>query len=564
MMIDIKRAQIIMTQFLSLLLVISVLGALRCANAIDARQSDSASTELLGRWRTMRDGPLGAGVVQLDINLDDSSKPVVLIDGQMRGYEPLELANIVIDKTAMTGELAFVPYDVSTRFLRSPVRLEATLEGDGQFLVVTLDNKEHDEVLVFERDGAKYRRFDTPLLSADNSKLSEYVYATPSWRADDDIMIAALEDVGLKPHLFESIVRDGILRDEYPRITSLLVMKDGKLVFEEYFNGNDADNLHLQASVSKTITALMYGVLLEKQSIESFNRPIISYFPEHKNSVWGKNAVKASARDFLLMKDLVGWNESGSSSMDGKNFLWNAYDSGDLIGYLFDQPLIQIEERRAFAYNTSMTNALGVALTRQLDQSLLDITFSTLLDPMNIGRAYWGKHVGAPYHPPGGAVPLAGTTLHLRSRDMTKIGQLLLDMGAWNGRQIVPADWVREMTQVHSVLSESWTAEEWGYGYQIWHEKLSDGTKTMWAVSARGHGGQLIYVVPALNAVIVTTATWFYPDNEEYYGRGKPAWDLVLERVLPAIGDGTTPWKRQSLSHDDIGYDPIASIKPAP
>lgn len=509
-----------------------------------AAETSVDKSPVYGRWRTLSQGPLGAGIIQLDIETGEHGEPVIILDGQLRGLIRYPWENAVVTADAASADFRFLSYDI-IGFASGPAQLEAHLVPGGDLLKVKISNHNRTATLVFERDGPKFARFDAPRLKTDGTRATDYIYTPPARRAAEDIEVASLEDVGLEPELFEKAVREGILADEYPRLTSLLVMKDRKLVFEEYFNGNHADFLHYQASVSKTYTGTLYGIALRDGVIKDIDASVIDLLPQYGNTRWGRQGVDATLRDFLMMKDLVGWDEGSVPYNHPDNDLIRAIRSGpDPFRFLFERPLLAADAARRPAYNTMMSHTLGLILMRQAGKNLMDYINEALFEPMNIERAYWGTWSPIPIAEKD-AVPLAGSTLHLRSRDMVKFGQLLLDGGRWQGRQIVPEDWVLQATTVRALMSP-----RSGYGYQTWIHKLSDGETTLWRVAGDGHGGQFINVVPALNAVIVTTAA-------KYYGEGKSARALIAERILPAMVGGTAPFTRQTLTAADIGYRPL-------
>ncbi|MEM1246660.1 MAG: serine hydrolase [Acidobacteriota bacterium] len=520
---------------------------LACTGASTQTAGGAAGEQspVYGRWRALTQGPLGMGIVQLDIEPGEDGKPVLILDGQIRSLVRYPWENAVVTGDGASAEYRILSYDVAG-YSSGTAKLEARLVAGGSMLRVEVTDHHRTVALVFERDGPKFARFDSPRLDASGLPATDYVYAPPAERTNDGLEVASLEDVGLRPELFEDAVRDGILKDEYPEITSLLVLKDGKLVFEEYFNGNHADNLHYQASVSKTWTAMLLGAALRDGVLESIEVPVLDLLPDYRGPKWDRPGAEPTVRDFLMMKDIVGWDEGSASYNSPDNDLLKALRTQpDPFRYLFERELLAPDASRPPSYNTMITHTLGLILMRKTGKNLLDSMDEQILQPLKIGRAVWGSWSSTP-RPEPEAIPLAGSTLHVRSRDMLKFGQMLLDGGRWQGVQVVPEPWVRESLTLTGIMSP-----RWGYGYQTWIIKLDNGERTLWVARGDGHGGQTINVVPELNAVVVTT-------SNNYYGDGKLAGVLVRERILPAMIGGTRPFDHANLTVEDLGYQTLA------
>ncbi|MEM6416106.1 MAG: serine hydrolase [Pseudomonadota bacterium] len=529
-------------------------------------QNAIKSGSIFGRWRSLTQGPIGTGIVTIDIVKDSDGATQIYVDGQNRGLDRYKWRMRDANATTLRADNVDVSYDMYdiVGFVSGPMELIANFDQRRDLLDVQFDNHNINTNLVFERDGPKFARFDAPRLDPNGEPATDYIYSKPPKRVDDDISVAHLSDVGLDSSLFENAIVEDVLTEKYPHITSVLVMKNGKLVFEEYFNGVDADYLNYQASVTKSYISILYGPAIRDGIFTNIDDPVMNVLPEFKDTKWAKEGFDISLRDLLGMKSVVPWNERLNSFLNKGNDLNDAFEaayaSGKVDGmfqYLFNKPLLPKDTNRPSYYNTIMSYTLGLALTRQSGQHLGDYIDEQIFSPMNIRRSYWGAF-GIKKIDEKDALPLAGSTLHIRSRDMVKFGQMLLNGGRWKDKQIVPYDWVVESTTLHSLMRNTKKGDGYsneGYGYQIWLQKLSDGEASVWVFSGRGHGGQYIYMIPALDAVIVTTANKYF--SGDYFKQGKDAEQLIRKRLIPALMGKTSTFDPLELTRKDIGFQPI-------
>ena len=187
------------------------------------------------------------------------------------------------------------------------------------------------------------------------------------------------------------------------------------------------------------------------------------------------------------------WNENVPFS-DPKNSAMRMLSSADRCRYVLEQSVVA-PGGQVWNYNSGCTLLLEAVLTRAAGGALDDVAREFLLEPLGITDFAWTKNFKS------GILEVGG--LRLCSRDLAKIGQLVLNGGNWNGRQIVSERWVKESTAAH-IGPEELT---YFYGYQWWlgRSLLVEGREVPW-ICAMGHGGQRIFAVPALDLVAVVTA----------------------------------------------------------
>lgn len=363
-------------------------------------------------------------------------------------------------------------------------------------------------------------------------------YQVPA-QTDDGWRTASLSEVGMDPAKMEALMAALV---EHPDhwIHSMLVVKDGKLVFEAYFSGEDADlsdlgkglarkyqdfdkdSLHCMASVSKSITSILMGIAIEQGLVGSVQDSLFDYFPEYSHLRDGATG-QITIEDMLTMSSGIPWSEAAPYD-DPRNDWAAMLLAEDPIAYVFSKETVA-EPGKVFIYNSGTTNLLGEIIHRTSGMTLADYAAQNLFGPLGIETYTWYPFPNAP------EMMVASSTLYLRPRDMAKIGQLYLDGGFWNGKRVVTESWVSQSIQesIGMVASESpMPALNPAYGYQWWLGTFSTGhTATYFAA---GHGGQFIFVLPEPQMVIVFTAGGFDADNYDALVQ------IVNQFMLPATG----------------------------
>lgn len=276
---------------------------------------------------------------------------------------------------------------------------------------------------------------------------------------------------------------------------ALLVMKDGKVVFEDYRNKSDAATHFISFSMAKTITALLVGIALNEGKIRSLDDKAGDYVPELKAGGYGD----ATIRQILQMRSGVDYEErydfgehpSLAATIHMKAIVRNQIRFAD--------PAVTIGKKTVpgstFNYATLDTAVLGWILERATGEKLEDFTASRLWGPLGAeAGAFWMAD-----GPPGTGRALNGMGYNAVLRDFARLGQMMLDGGKAGGKQVVPAGWVKDMTTMIPFPAEYGRKAEFeGYGYQTWQVDKEPG-----AYSAVGLAGQFIYVHPATRTVIV-------------------------------------------------------------
>jgi CubicO group peptidase (beta-lactamase class C family) len=287
---------------------------------------------------------------------------------------------------------------------------------------------------------------------------------------------------------------------EFGPVDSLLVVRHGVLVEEAYYRGWRSNQLHAVYSVTKSVTSLVLGIAFERGLIPSLDTPVLSQFPEYP-VVTNPSEVKdrMTVDDLLTMRTGLDWKELSVPYSDPSNDLIQMFNSSDWPKYVLDRPMA-MEPGTRFLYNTGGSVLLGGLLRNDTGRQPAELARQWLFAPLGIDRWSWDTA-------PGG-LSNTGSGLHLRPQDMARIGQLVLQGGLWQGVRLVPAQWLAVALAHHVTLTQNF-----GYAYQWWIMPLdpsrpsSDPDNQVWL--AWGYASQFIFIVPALDVVVVSTSSDF-------------------------------------------------------
>jgi len=342
----------------------------------------------------------------------------------------------------------------------------------------------------------------------------EYVYTVPA-QIDDGWETASLTSVGMNEKPLKDLM-NRLNRIGEHRIHSLVIIKDGNLVFEEYFSGDkfnlaqptgetgfDMNDAHNLCSATKSFTSALIGIAIDKNFIQSVDQTLIEFFPEYADILYSTPTKSDITLDHLLtMTSGLEWDDETTSYFDPTNDMYQLFSASDPIKYILSKDLIETPGT-VYAYRNCNTNVLGEIVHKASDQRLDNFSRNYLFNKLDITDFEWQML-------PNDVVFCSGD-LRLRPRDMAKFGFLFLSGGMWNNERIISQEWIDISTSKHIDLDNNWGDLD-GYGYQWWlWENL--GNVEFNAYAASGWGGQWIIVIPASNAVFVTTGGNYYTEE---------------------------------------------------
>lgn len=270
------------------------------------------------------------------------------------------------------------------------------------------------------------------------------------------------------------------VRKDGRNIHSILVARHGVLVLEVYFPPFDRETPHNLYSCTKSVTSAAVGLAQRDGLITSINSSASSYFPDVTLDDKDKQAI--TLKHLLTMSSGLEWSEPLRSGLSDN---WAITDSASPADYFFSRP-IAAQPGEMFNYNTGGSHLLSMIVADATDETAADYVERALFAPLGIDRYVWQKDTTG--H------TLGGSGLALAPADMLRFGQLYLQKGAWEGKQILSEEWVEESTQPHISVNNGIK-----YGYQWW-------VRSNEIYNALGWGGQQIIILPKQDMVAVFTA----------------------------------------------------------
>ncbi len=302
-----------------------------------------------------------------------------------------------------------------------------------------------------------------------------------------------------------------IIRQEFGRLESFLIMKDQKLILEEYFFNYSSSDMHNIFSCTKSIVSLAAGVAFKKLENLNTERSIFDIFPEF-------DSLKNNANQDITLKHILTMTAGFDEGNEYKNLKPN-----EVVANILKSPLIS-KPGEKFSYNSECPYLLGGFIYEMSGKNIEEFTKENIFNPLGIKNYNWKSLNNNPD---------CASNLYMQSRDMIKIGSLTLNNGKWKEQQIVPAEWISESIQPQ--IAES---DFFDYGYQWWcrsksnkpwWKEPSENSKEHDMFLALGYGGQYIFIVKDLNLIISMTSS----DYNEGNGMAFKKIPLVIEKIVP-------------------------------
>ena len=323
----------------------------------------------------------------------------------------------------------------------------------------------------------------------------------------------SLESVNMNPEIIGTMMQ--YIVNGNHKIHSILIVKDGQLVFEEYFEGylysgnppgSDGAYImytretdHYLASVSKTVTSVIVGTAIKEGFVENIEDKVVHYLPDYDDILTG-DKMDITLKHLLTMSSGLTWDENSYSYEDPRNNVVQLFLSDDPIEYILSLPLIS-SPGSEFLYNSGGTNVIGAIIQECAGMSLLEFGNTFLFDPLNIEGGVWQSL-------PGGYLFASGG-LFLRPRELAKIGYLFLNNGYWGEHQIISEDWIEESVNEHIDTYGRTLPLAHAYGYQWWMQDFQVNGQTYASFLAAGWGEQYMYIFPE-EAMIVLFNCGYY------------------------------------------------------
>jgi CubicO group peptidase (beta-lactamase class C family) len=338
----------------------------------------------------------------------------------------------------------------------------------------------------------------------------------------DGLQVSSLAEEGIDPDEIARFVW-GIRNGDFDEIHSLVIIRNGYLVFEEYFEeGHDLSYLHRLASVTKSVISIIVGTAVQEGFIAGHNQPLCELFPDEAD-IFEDEPKKRSIllRHALTMTAGLRWKEGigGDASTDG----YTMDHSTNSMRFALSRP-IKNKPGEKFVYNDGLVTLAAGAVRNASGLDFEAYADKFLFKKLGIQNYSWE-------HQSDGFIRAAGG-LHLTNRDMAKIGLLCLNNGVWNGEQILPENWMKLSTK-------KWINTKQGhhYGFFWWltpHAGIPgfmiDGNGNYFG---SGYGGQKLFIIPDYNLVVASFGSDHEIDTHEDHSLPH----FALYNIMRAIRD---------------------------
>ena len=306
----------------------------------------------------------------------------------------------------------------------------------------------------------------------------------------------------------------------FKRINGIVVIKNGKLLIEEYFNGESRDSLHDPRSVGKTFASTMAGIAIGEGHLKSEQQPIKDFYQLSSFANYSPEKERVTLKDLLTMSAAFDGDDGDGDSPGNEE---NMYPTDNWVKFTLDLPVSTTRPRGQWHYFTAGVVLLGDILNKVVPGGLEQYADKKLFAPLGI-KYQWQY---TPQH-----VPNTAGGIRLNALDFAKYGQLYKNGGRWNGKQIIPKQWVDK--SFSKQLPIPGRPNEF-YGYLFWNKQYEVKGKHYETYYCSGNGGNKIFVFKDQPLVIVITASAY---GQPY---AHPQVDrMMTDYILPAVLDGKT------------------------
>ena len=325
------------------------------------------------------------------------------------------------------------------------------------------------------------------------------------------------------------IVHEEYYENDYAELTKNLKSEQSKILSENYGDAakpiynyfdpkwhpyyKDTD-LHTIQSVSKSVTSALIGIAIERGEINGLNEKIAQYFPNHSSQFIDPLKSKITIEDLLTMTAGIKWDESSHAYTNPMNNAASMENSNNWIDYILSLPM-EYKPGEKFVYNSGITVLLSHILHEASGMHANEYAEKYLFNKLGIQDYFWKKTPNNLTDAEGG--------LYLSTRDFAKIGMLYLNDGRWNGSPVITNEWVELTMSPDTDIEESSRK----YGFQWWLVPY-ENNQEKWMYSGSGYGGQYLLIVPEYQLVMVFNG-W------NIFDIPRPSIEYLSQRVLEAI-----------------------------
>jgi CubicO group peptidase (beta-lactamase class C family) len=341
-----------------------------------------------------------------------------------------------------------------------------------------------------------------------------YRYHVPADR-HDGIVVGDIARSELGIATANAIVR-GVLDGTYKDVHSVLLYQHGRLVLEEYFYGYNVQRTHQLRSATKSIVSALAGIAVDRGALAGPNDSVLRHMTYSGYAAPDPRKSSITLGDLLSMSSGLDCNDHSSTSPGRETVI---DEKPDWVKATLDLPMINNPGTKGY-YCSGGVAVVGRMTENAVHFALPEFAQSALFAPLGIARNDWSWNYNLTN------ANKEYSQIHLRPRDMLKLGILFANNGSWHGRQIISSSWVKASLAEHSQVDDT------SYGYFWWRPWLNvptpNGVQRVDMQAAQGNGGQKIYLLPQYDLVAVFTAG-------DYNSEGAPPNKIMTKIILPAL-----------------------------
>lgn len=306
-----------------------------------------------------------------------------------------------------------------------------------------------------------------------------------------------------------------IAENRFKNITGIVIIKDGKLLLEEYFNESGRDSLQDTRSVGKSFSSALTGIAVKEGYLKSENQNLKDFYDLKQFKNYSSQKDNVTIKSLLTMSSGFEGNDENSESAGNEE---NMYPTGNWVNFALDLPMTENTIGKNWSYFTAGVVVTGDILDKTVPQGLKNYADKKLFHPLGITNYKWQF---TPQQKPS----LAGG-LRMKALDFAKFGQLYSNNGIWNGKTILTQDWIKKSFTNYFTDNPDFE----GYGYLFWRKVYTVGNNSYEAFQSSGNGGNKIIIFTKIPVVMVITAQAY---NKPY--AHSQVEKMVQEYLLPAL-----------------------------
>jgi len=398
-------------------------------------------------------------------------------------------------------------------------RLDGDNFANGGGRTIPFHRDASGSVTGFVDDKTVYRRVSPDVKAATLELLrprsgKDYRYQPPQDR-NDGITVGDLRDSDIGVPAGEAIVR-GILDETWRDVHGVLLYQHGKLVMEEYFYGYDIDRTHQLRSATKSIVGALAGIAIDRGAMPGSSAAALPYLTYAAYDHPDPRKGRITLGDLLAMRSGLACNDYDAKSPGNEQLI---DDAPDWVKATMDLPMIA-DPGAVAHYCSGGVAVIGRITENRAKATLPEFAREHLFAPLGIQSSQWRWNYTLTNE------NKEYSQIHLRPRDMLKIGVMYADGGRWRGRQVISSSWVGESLSPQSRIDGT------NYGYFWWLQRFDvdtpDGKRPVQVSAAQGNGGQKIFIVPEFDLVAVFT-------GGAYNTGSAPPNKIMTTILLPAL-----------------------------